>query len=364
MRRLATLPPDQAQRLADYLLTQGIETRLDPDLQAPTPQCEVWVCDENRLGQAREELEQFQRDPGAPRYQQARRQAQLLRAAHDRAEHSYREQTTARREQILRLGTLPPTLLTWTLVTLCVFLFGLMLSNEQHQQQIIQLFVIDSNRPRPWLDQPNAPERPPYRPVLPSSRDHAEADTDPNDRLDGLNGLELPQARQRVVWVPLAYLPDVRGGQWWRLITPIFLHFSATHLLFNMIALVYLGGALESRYGTGRFLLLVLALALVSNLAQYFLGRGAVWENGHLHWLTSTQFGGMSGVVYGLFGFLWYKTRYRPESQLHLPSSVIVISVAWFLLCWTGAMGPIANVAHTAGLALGWLLGIWPDRTP
>jgi GlpG protein len=128
-----------------------------------------------------------------------------------------------------------------------------------------------------------------------------------------------------------------------------------------MMALLYMGAPLEARFGTGRFLLLVLGLALVSNLAQYFLGRGIVWEQNNLLFVTSTQFGGLSGVVYGFFGLLWYKTRYRPESDLRLPPIAILISVAWFLLCWTGAAGPIANVAHTAGLAMGWLLGMLPD---
>jgi len=357
MRRIATLPHDQAEKLADYLLLQGIQTRLDPDPQATNPPLsDLWVCDENRLSEARRELEQFQRDPHAPRYQHARHQAAARRHAEAQAEEAYRQQTTALRQQMQRLGTLPPQWLTWTLLSACVFLFAWMLGDESRREHLIRLLIIESDRPRPRADLPDSPELPPYRPIVPLKQEPAL-----DEGAHGLEPLDGHLAPRRLVWVPLSYLHDVRQGEVWRLVTPILLHFSPTHLLFNMLALVYWGGALESRYGTGRFLLMVLGLALVTNLAQYFLGRGLVWENGQLWCVTSTQFGGMSGVIYGLFGFLWYKTRYRPQSELRLPTAVMVISLAWFVLCWTGALGPIANVAHTAGLALGWVLGRLPD---
>ena len=357
MRRIATLPHDQAEKLADYLLLQGIQTRLDPDPQASNPPLtDLWVCDENRLSEARRELEQFQREPDAPRYLQARSQAAARRYAEDRAEEAYRRQTTALRQQMLQLGTLPPLFFTWTLLSACVFLFAWMLGDEYRREHLIRLLIIESDRPRPRADLPDSPELPPYRPIVPLKQEPAL-----DEGAHGLEPLDGHLAPRRLVWVPLSYLHDVRQGQVWRLVTPILLHFSPTHLLFNMLALVYWGSVLESRYGTGRFLLMVLGLAVVTNLAQYFLGRGLVWENGHLLCITSTQFGGMSGVIYGLFGFLWYKTRYRPQSDLRLPTAVIVIGLAWFVLCWTGALGPIANVAHTAGLAVGWLLGRLPD---
>ena len=359
MRRIATLPHDQAERLADYLLTQGIETRLDPDPQASPPQADLWVCDENRLNDARTQLEQFQREPEAPRYKQARSQAQSIRQSQDRAEQTYQQNTTAFRERMLHLGTLPPTFFTWTLVTVCVFVFVMMISDEQRRDQIVKLFVIESDRPRPWQDLPNAPLADPYRPVIPAALRRQPPDLE--EAHGHLQALQEAFTQRKIVWVPLAYLPDVRSGEVWRLLTPMLLHFGFAHLLFNMMGLIYLGAPLESRYGTGRYLLLILSLSLVSNLAQYFLGKGIAWESGQLLFPTSTHFGGMSGVVYGLFGFLWFKSRYRPESNFRLPPTVVLISVAWFLLCWTGAAGPIANVAHTAGLALGWLLGMLPD---
>src|SRR5690242_7550413 len=65
MRELGTLPnADSARRLADYLRGQSIETRLDESPEG----CVLWVLDEDRLPQARKELEQYLSNPSDPRY--------------------------------------------------------------------------------------------------------------------------------------------------------------------------------------------------------------------------------------------------------------------------------------------------------
>jgi GlpG protein len=77
------------------------------------------------------------------------------------------------------------------------------------------------------------------------------------------------------------------------------------------------------------------------------------------------MFGGMSGVVYGLFGYLWMKSRFEPQLQMFMPPSTVVILVAWLVLGWTGALnqlvvGAIANWEHTIGLAVGVVVGYAP----
>ncbi len=144
------------------------------------------------------------------------------------------------------------------------------------------------------------------------------------------------------------FLPEVlRGGQVWRLFTPAFIHFSWVHLIFNMLGLLQLGGLLERRYGAVRYLGLIAGLALVSNVAQY-AGAGP-------------GFGGMSGVIFGLFGYIWVHGRVNPEGLGYvLAPQEVTATMLWFFLCFTGFM-PIANYAHTGGLllgaALGWILG-------
>jgi GlpG protein len=135
-------------------------------------------------------------------------------------------------------------------------------------------------------------------------------------------------------------LREIWHGEIWRLLTPIFLHFHILHILFNLLWLRDLGSMIEARQNTGRLAVLVLVLAAGSNLAQ-FLATGYA------------GFGGMSGVVYGLFGYVWIKGKFDPGSGLFMQPVNVAIMMVWFFLCFTGLLGPIANGAHTAGLVMG-----------
>ena len=76
--------------------------------------------------------------------------------------------------------------------------------------------------------------------------------------------------------------------------------------------------------------------------------------------MSGPAFGGMSGVVYGLFGYLWIKTKFDPRSGFYLDPNLTMWFLIWFVLCMTGAVGPIANWAHGVGLAAGALVAILP----
>jgi GlpG protein len=137
---------------------------------------------------------------------------------------------------------------------------------------------------------------------------------------------------------------DVRSGQVWRLITPVFMHGGFLHLLFNMWWLKDLGTMIERRQSTRLLVAMFFLIALVSNVAQYLV--------------SGPYFVGMSGVVYGLFGYIWVRGRLDPGSGLGMTQFAVVIMMGFFVLCWTGLMGPIANVAHTGGLVVGALWGL------
>ena len=126
-----------------------------------------------------------------------------------------------------------------------------------------------------------------------------------------------------------------------------------------MYMLHALGGAIERRRGPLRYLSLVFVLAVVSNLVQYYLGHPA-WDGSVLRLYLRPNFGGMSGVAYGLFGYLWMKARFHPELGLRIQPSTVIYLMGWFVLCMTGWIGPIANGAHLGGLIAGILLGYLP----
>jgi GlpG protein len=134
------------------------------------------------------------------------------------------------------------------------------------------------------------------------------------------------------------YLED---HQWWRLFTPMLLHLGWLHLIFNMWWLKDFGTAIEQHESTWKLLLIVLVVNLLASFGEFFLG--------------SPRFGGFSGVVYGLFGYLWIRGRYDPTYPVRLPRSTALWMMVWFVLCWSGFMD-IANIAHTVGLLVG---GLW-----
>ncbi|HSG70547.1 MAG TPA: rhomboid family intramembrane serine protease, partial [Planctomycetaceae bacterium] len=147
-------------------------------------------------------------------------------------------------------------------------------------------------------------------------------------------------------------LEGILSGEIWRIITPIFIHYDPLHILFNMMWMYQLGPQIESRIGSVRFLLLVLAVAAISNAGQFAWDRISA-EAG------LTQFGGMSGVVCGLFGYIWMKVRFEPHERYVMPLQTIRFMLIFLALCTFGIFGDIANGAHLVGLLVGVIFGYW-----
>jgi GlpG protein len=139
----------------------------------------------------------------------------------------------------------------------------------------------------------------------------------------------------------------------WRMVTPIFLHFGVMHLVFNMLMLISMGSRVERAIGPYRYAALVLALAIFSNLAQGLM-------------VPHHNFGGMSGVVYGIFGFIWVQMSRAPSRGLAVDGLTSFIMMAWFFAGFSSQfnMGgaAVANHAHAGGLLMGLLIGaVWTD---
>lgn len=140
------------------------------------------------------------------------------------------------------------------------------------------------------------------------------------------------------------FLPEVRRGEVWRLISPILLHFGWPHLLFNLWVLWDLGQVLEQRQGHARLLLLTAVIGITSNLGEYLY--------------SGPRFGGFSGVIYGLLGYVWMMGRYCPSAGMALHPQTVVMMLVWFVICLSNTLPvPVANVVHGVGLVMGVIWG-------
>jgi len=132
----------------------------------------------------------------------------------------------------------------------------------------------------------------------------------------------------------------------WRLLTPMFLHFSLPHLLFNLLWVWVVGSRIERSQGVWSLLGLVTVSGLLANVAQYLV--------------SGPLFGGMSGVVFGLLGYARLWDRRYPQQPVGLPPALMGFMLFWLALGYTGALealgfGSIANTAHLVGLLAGLL---------
>jgi GlpG protein len=141
-------------------------------------------------------------------------------------------------------------------------------------------------------------------------------------------------------------------GQWWRLITPIFVHFGFLHLAMNSMWYWELGRRIEYRQGALMLLGFTLLFGVISNLSQYVFGGAGI-------------FGGLSGVLYGLLGHCWLFQKLAPDEAYRLPPGVVVLMLIWLVVCLTGVIEvlsfgalAIANAAHVGGLVTGCVTGV------
>lgn len=141
-----------------------------------------------------------------------------------------------------------------------------------------------------------------------------------------------------------AGLVEIFQGEFWRAFTPVMVHGDWLHLLVNMLWLIDLGSMIERRQGTGCLGLLIVATAVLSNFGQYFL--------------YDANFCGMSGVVYGLMGYVWMKGKFDPSSGLHVQLHTLVMMLVWLFLCLAGVIPDVANGTHAVGLAVGATWGV------
>jgi GlpG protein len=239
----------------------------------------IWVIEEDRVDQATKLLADFQKSPQDPKYRAGAQGAAQRREAEQKDQEEYRKRVAGRQQLMRSFSPYGVGPLTMVLIVASTVVF-ILSRFGQNREAVVQL---------------------------------------------------------------LLWLPAVREGEVWRLVTPIFVHAGVLHIFFNLWWLWDLGSMIEGRQSSLHLAALVLVIAVCSNLAQYPF--------------SGPDFCGMSGVVFGLAGYVWIRGKFDPSSGLYLHPSTVTTMLLWFFLCLVGVIPNIANATHASGLALGMAWG-------
>ncbi|WP_062350848.1 rhomboid family intramembrane serine protease [Bacillus kwashiorkori] len=136
-------------------------------------------------------------------------------------------------------------------------------------------------------------------------------------------------------------------GEWWRLITPIFVHNHLTHLLFNCFSLFLFGSLLEGMLKKSTFFLLYLSSGIFANVMTYLLAPPT-----YVH-------AGASGAIFGILGVIFTLILFKrlPKRFAQTFIAILVIN-----LLYTFLQPEINHIAHISGFLWGMIGGYYVLR--
>ncbi len=283
-----------AAAFGDFLFLEGIENDVEREDDGSYS---VWAHDEDDCEKAAAFFEKFKADPDRPEFSNLEPKANQLRRRQQEEQEHPAEAAQYRDTDLRQAGARPEFQiggLTRFLVAVSVFVF-LGQTFELHGFFEKGLFI-----------------------------------TEFVSKKDGM-----------IEWWP-GLLEITQGHQYWRLVTPIFIHMGFFHIFFNMFLLIYLGSQVERAEGPWYLGVMTLVIAIPSNLAQYAA--------------ISPGFGGMSGVVYGIFGYIWFRSRINPDSDYEISNQMLMFGIVWFFICFIPGSN-VANMVHAVGLLIGVIWG-------
>jgi len=328
MRRIGTLTDgSQASRFCDYLVTQSIDAVAEEDKpkDGSSSTWDLWVRDEAHIDAARAELKSFQENPEADKYQVASK-ADEIRNRRVADQQRKLKQQKALQQKLPRSSG------------------GRMMGGPARQQQIpvvigiIALSVLCSFAT--GFGQPR------------KSRVAGQYSTEEN----------LYGALSFVDWRDYHYsnedaFANIKQGQIWRFITPMFMHGSTMHLAFNMMMLFFLGSVIERLHGSVFLAALTLSTHFFGMMLQVSL-PGPESLPDVLSQLAGSPFAiGASGAIYGLFGYLWIRPSVDPGYPVRMDDMNVVIMLVWLVACVFVVKG-IANGGHIGGFVSGMIAAV------
>ncbi len=317
---------DDAQKITEFLKRKGIETSCEGAFDSVTGQMsyQIWGHDEDRLEEAKQDLERFKKKANRAEYE--------IPVIED--------EVALHQEEIKKKSPF-----TVFIIGLCIFIYLLNFVQEMQERTSDQEIIITPVQKALFFDFP---------PALENIQSIRKTDNIPI--WPGFyNWIVAKVKGEKIKSAPLFI--KIREGEVWRFVTPAILHTNWLHILFNMLWVWILSRMVEFRIGIFKLLLLSLIIAFGSNVAQYLMG--------------GPFFLGYSGVVLGLAGFIWMRQRIAPWEGYPLPRSTFVFLIvyvfgmflvqlaAFFLQIFTNIQFTpiIANTAHIVGALIGAGLG-------
>ena len=163
-----------------------------------------------------------------------------------------------------------------------------------------------------------------------------------------ISGVDIyrPEVIDIVNWGGNAKVLTLEQGQYWRLVTSVFVHVGIAHILMNSIGFLFAAALLEHNLGRQLFLFVYISTGILASLTS------ALWNDNMVS-------AGASGAIFGLYGFILAKLLSANEQQRKMNDGLIVtifIYVLYNLIM--GLTGNIDNAAHIGGLLSGIVMGV------
>ncbi|MCH9610220.1 MAG: Rhomboid protease GlpG [Chlamydiales bacterium] len=350
-----------------FLAEQGIQNQCD---QTPDGLFQIWVVDEDDVQKAEALFAEYQQNPKDPKYQV------VIPIEEEELEEDEEETPPPLRKQRGFLSSAPYGAITIGLLATCILLF--FWAQIQHGTSVpppirgvIQAPVLPPIEQKLIFNYPTYFQERDKLLTLYTPKEIKERTAPSEEAL-----LQIHMLQKKTTWMgayslvvdhirngasTLSYhgpiFENIKSGEVWRLITPIFLHFDFLHIFFNLLWLIILGNQIEYRIGKLRYLALVIVAAVVTNTAQYLM--------------SGPFFMGLSGVVCAMAAFIWARQLVAPwEGYLLHRLTLIFLGIFvggmfalqaafFFLQIFTDFQASIgiANTAHIMGGIVGYLLG-------
>lgn len=370
MRLLGTIEnAPHAKRFSEFLTSKGIANHVDMTISTDwgsdnygTPLSHIWVIQEDQVAEAKTYFENFQKNP-------------------DSIEPTLNEPYESLEKKPLQ----PPSPkekaassseISSFIILLCSIIFSWQMLTIPPQLNVTSLpmeFALNA----PPITKNLLYDYPKPLSVIDNIAKTFGRDSLLNPKSLPPEGLELLQKYQKSTIWPGAYtlliayfkgkpLPPfnqeelfekIREGEWWRLVTPIFLHANIFHIFFNMIWLLILGIQMERALSRFQYIIFIILTAIASNTAQYLM--------------TGFSFLGYSGVIVAMIGFIWARQTKAPWEGYFLDRSTLLFILIMLIIMLSfsvisffseiyfnqSAGVEIANSAHFTGGVLGYILG-------